>query len=347
MDHLEHLDHIEHLANIDERVAQHIVPNRMNPYQVYSEAEFAAKYRLSKECSLQVLEFIQDHLPVVENSRGHPIPPHLQLLLTLRYLATGNFQMTLGDGIGVSQPTVSRCTANISKIIAQLAPRHIKFPEPQAEDAVIRQFAEIAGMPGVIGCIDGTHIPIRSPGGDNAELYRCQKGYFSLNVMGVCDANLKFTNVVVNWAGSAHDARIFNESLLCERLKTVSYKGYLLGDSAYPCRSYILTPILNPKPGKQSNYNSAHVRTRNLIERAFGILKRRWAVLSKPVRTKLETTKDIIMACAVLHNIAVSHGLTLDLPEDFQLDPPENPDLRPQNVQEDTNRRMFVIKNFF
>ena len=74
-------------------------------------------------------------------------------------------------------------------------------------------------MPGYIGCVDGTHIPIQNPGGQNPELYRCWKKYFSINVMGVCDADLKFTNLVVNWPGSAHDSRIFSASALKRRLE--------------------------------------------------------------------------------------------------------------------------------
>ncbi|XP_063598943.1 putative nuclease HARBI1 [Penaeus indicus] len=344
LEHLEHLQHLQHLASLQGWLQQHIVAN---PFQVYSEAEFVDRFRLTKECCLQLLESIQEQLPIVESNKGHPISPQLQLLLALRYMATGNFQLTLADGSDVSQPSVSRCTANISQRISELAPKYIKFPDPQTEDVLMCQFADIAGMPGVVGCTDGIHVPIKNPGGEDGELYRCPKGYFLLNVMGVCDASLKFTNVVVHWAGSTHDARIFNESLLCERLRTGLYKGYLLGDSAYPCRSYILTPVLNPRPGKQSRYNASHMRTRRVIERAFDVLKRRWAVLSAPLRTKLETSKNIIMACAVLHNIAVTHDIALDLPEGEQLDPSENPDPRPQDVQEDFNRRSSVIENIF
>ena len=42
---------------------------------------------------------------------------------------------------------------------------------------------------------------------------------FSLNVSGVCDASLKFTNTAVKWPGNAQDSRIFNESRLCEALE--------------------------------------------------------------------------------------------------------------------------------
>ncbi|KAK4318795.1 hypothetical protein Pmani_010218 [Petrolisthes manimaculis] len=139
-------------------------------------------------------------------------------MVTLRYVATGNFQLTLGDCIDMSQPSVSKIVKNVCIAIASHAREYIKFPDPASEGKIMQQFSDFVRMPDVIGCVDGTHIPIKSPGGQDAEIYRCRKGYFSINVKGVCVASLKFTNIAVNWPGSAHDSRIFNTSTLCDAL---------------------------------------------------------------------------------------------------------------------------------
>ncbi|XP_042861107.1 putative nuclease HARBI1 [Penaeus japonicus] len=154
---------------------------------------------------------------------------------------------------------------------------------------------------------------------------------------------------VIGWPGSAHDARIFNESQLCQRLQGGHYRGFLLGDNGYPCRSYLLTPFLSPRSDKERNYNFSHIRTRNTIERAFGVLKRRFAVLSIPMRIALETSKKAIIACAVLHNIAVLYRVPFD---DFVAMVPDDPPLIPvqdprNNVQGGHARREQIVHNFF
>lgn len=92
-------------------------------------------------------------------------------------------------------------------------PSHNEYEEIQ------QHFYQKRNFPGVIGAIDCTHVPIQNPGGDTGELYRNRKGYFSINVQLLCDHKLTIRNVVASWMGSAHDTRIFNESLLKDKLE--------------------------------------------------------------------------------------------------------------------------------
>lgn len=129
----------------------------------------------------------------------------------------------------------------------------------------------------------------------------------------VCDATLRIMNIIARWPGSVHDSTIFNDSPLCTELEVGRYENsFLLGDSGYPCRTYLLTPFLRPATASQQAYNFAHSATRTVIERCFGILKRRFPCLSLGLRNAIQTTLHIIVACAVLHNIA------LDLNDDIE-----------------------------
>lgn len=106
-----------------------------------------------------------------------------KLLIALRFYATGSFLESIGDMFGVSKSTVCDVVAEVSYLIAlKLRNRFIRLPGNELEILNAKTlFHRIGGFPLVIGAIDGTHIRVTSFGGQNAELYRNRKGYFSLN----------------------------------------------------------------------------------------------------------------------------------------------------------------------
>ena len=85
----------------------------------------------------------------------------------------------------------------------------------------------------------------------------------------------RFTDVVAKWPGSQHDATIFENSNVRTHLEGLE-NSWLLGDSGYPLRKYLITPKLHPVTEAEVRFNTAHSRTRILVERAFGVLKSRF-----------------------------------------------------------------------
>lgn len=137
------------------------------------------------------------------------------------------------------------------------------------------------------------------------DVYRNRKGYFSINVQVICDASLKFLNVVGRWPGSVHDNTIFNNCRIRRKFEQGAFPNcVLLGDSGYAIRNYFLTPLANPTNRAQTLYNESLIRTRNIVERSIGVWKRRFPVMAYRLRLKMETVLAIIPATAVLHNIA-------------------------------------------
>ncbi|XP_046387355.1 putative nuclease HARBI1 [Ischnura elegans] len=111
-------------------------------------------------------------------------------------------------------------------------------------------------------------------------------------------------DIVTRWPGSTHDARIFHNRRLKLMLERRELKGFLLGDRGYPQLPYLYTPLANPMTAPERRYNVAHIATRCIVERTFGVWKRGFPCLSMKLRTKLQTTVKIVSACAILHNIA-------------------------------------------
>jgi hypothetical protein len=52
-------------------------------------------------------------------------------------------------------------------------------------------------------------------------------------------------------------------------------------------------------------YNESIIRTRNVVERQYGVWKRRFPILSTGIRLSLQRALTVIVATTVLHNIAV------------------------------------------
>lgn len=110
------------------------------------------------------------------------------MLLTLRYYATGNILRSAGDFSGVNISTATIYVNTVSDAITSLRPEIIKMPKNETEiTKSMDDFYSMFKFPRVIGCIDGTHVRIQSPVGDNAEVFRNSKGYFSLNVQVLCE----------------------------------------------------------------------------------------------------------------------------------------------------------------
>lgn len=66
--------------------------------------------------------------------------------------------------------------------------------EAELQNAMIR-FKRLANFPFVIGAIDGTFIRIQSIGGENAELYRNRKQFFSINCQLAVSADVSIINM--------------------------------------------------------------------------------------------------------------------------------------------------------
>nr|XP_054775320.1 putative nuclease HARBI1 [Lytechinus pictus] len=225
-----------------------------------------------------------------QTDRSNALPVPIQVLTALRFYAVGTFQKMHGDEASLSQTSVCRIIKHVSEAIARRKGQFMSFPTTRDEiEATQQQFYEYCRFPGVLGAIDGTHVYIRSPGGERV----------------VCDAAGKMTNIVARWPGSTHDSRIFNECALKGQLEArAGGAEWLLGDSGYPCLSFLMTPLLHPRGGPQVRYNTAHKRGRCVIERTFGRWKRRFPCLNDS-RVKVDTAFIVIVACSVLWNISI------------------------------------------
>ncbi|XP_019415865.1 PREDICTED: putative nuclease HARBI1 [Lupinus angustifolius] len=165
-----------------------------------------------------------------------------------------------------------------------------------------------------IGAIDGTHIRVKVPRAE-APRFRGRKEFPTQNVFAACDFDMKFTYVLAGWEGTASDSRILKDALSREDPLKIPEGKFYIGDAGFMLKRTLLTPYRGVRyhlkeysaRGPQNSrelFNHRHSSLRNVIERTFGVLKKRFPIISSGSEPhySFETMRDIVLACCILHN---------------------------------------------
>lgn len=298
---------------------ERVFRDRNNPLDYMDDAELKSRYRFGRGVIIMLCDLLNPALQRLTDA-GRGLAVSLQILIALRFYATGNFFQMHGDYHGVHKSTISRVVHAVTEALCNKVGRFIRFPTSAQEKAsTITKFAAVCGFPRVIGAVDGTQIPITQPATEDEKVYVCRKGYHAINVMIVCDSNLRITCLYAKFPGSSHDSFVFRNSNLHDAFERGEFRDcWLLGDSGYPCRPYILTPWENADSPAKERYNFKHAQTRNTVERTIGLLKARFRCLDLTGGHLMFAPAKVcrfVVACGILHNIAVDRNVEFD--EDY------------------------------
>lgn len=101
------------------------------------------------------------------------ITPAERLALTLRYLATGNSQVSLSFNFRIGRSTVSNILHGTCSAIWQVLGReYVKAPSTQDDwRGISAQFGQIWNFLNCVGAIDGKHLVIQAPARAGSTFY--------------------------------------------------------------------------------------------------------------------------------------------------------------------------------
>lgn len=167
--------------------------------------------------------------------------------------------------------------------------------------------------------MDGKHVMLQAPINTSSEYFN-YKGYFSIVLLAVVDANYCFTYVSVGCQGRLSDGGVFDNSTLKQHLqnKTLNLPDpsflpgreylpvpyFFLADDAFPLKINIMKafPGLHDKASVKRVFNYRHCRGRRVVENVFGIMSVVFRVLRKPMLLEPERADTVVLACCHLHN---------------------------------------------
>ena len=142
-----------------------------------------------------------------------PLSTEEKLAVTLRYLATGEIFKSLQYSFLIASNTLSLVIPEVcDAIISVLGPIYMKTPTTAEEwHWIADAFESSWQFPNCLGAIYGKHINIKKPAHSGTDYYN-YKGFCSIVLLGVVDADYKFIRTEVGINGRISDGGVWARS---------------------------------------------------------------------------------------------------------------------------------------
>ena len=296
----------------------------MDEMEALSDSDFQSMFRIKREWFNLLLEAITPAIlrneDKARNSSGSVISPKTKLAVTLRWLAGGHYR-DLMFSFGVSKAAIYSTSGILWPTITALD-KHLTLTFPINNIKELQRIGDEFGafsphgiMQNCVGAIDGllirTRAPYRNEHSDGAA-FKNRKKCFGILAMGVADVQGKFLSFAVGASGSTHDSIALELSTLGAWLKggDLPEDFFLIGDDAFACTRQLLCPWPGRGIGADKdafNYFLSH--SRQCIERAFGMLVKRWGIFWRKFMFDFERWPLVALVCAKLHNVCCDDNL--------------------------------------
>ena len=312
----------------------------LNEVATWSDEFFRRQYRITRAEFALLREALLPHLRPRSVAMGNVgsggiIPVDTKILITLRMMAGAMYLDMVWYRVAVNH--VNEYMMEIVEAMNSCAYLdNINLPKTEAEvrrvqsewDAVSKIKHGCTQIEGTIGAVDGYQTAIRRPSnteceamGVNPDAFFYRKGFFAVLACGVCDAYGQFMYWGMRNPGATNDIVAYEQTGLKEEFaagKPMS-AGHFVMDEAYACigGNHHLCPYSKHQltAARRANdmerldsmlvFNNRLSSQRITVERAFGMLLRRWGMFWHDMAYTVADTISITTACVRLHNLCI------------------------------------------
>ena len=240
--------------------------------------DFHRFFRVPRAMLRMIARGIVDDVACASHALAHPV--ELLVAVAVWRLAHGSTLKLVASQFDIGEATVDAASWLVLPYIARTYRKEWiagLWPDTEAKRRVAAKFyRERIGcrMNDVVGCIDGTHIPVSPPSGMHPEAFFCFKQFYSMLFLHVCDHFRRHMYIAGAIPGAAGDNTILAQSTLYHQLTArVPAPYHLLGDGGIPLRPQIMIPYPNPRNGgamtsAMVKFNARLSNARVLVEQA-------------------------------------------------------------------------------
>ena len=288
-------------------------------YPDWEENQYLQHFRMSKDTFWYLSQRFGKYFEKENTNLRHAIPPAKRLAVVLHWLAQASSFSELAALYAIAKSTVVAIVhQGITILREKLVHEAILFPTGSELEQVMIDFEALCGLPCCGGALDGTFMPIKKPM-EFGDTYYCYKRFTAIIVLGCVDARGIFT--YVNAGRPVGDSYAYRHSLLYRKIMNGEWlahspkliegtrvKPFLVADSVFPLESTCMKCFEVGNVPQKRSFNYSLIRTRRVVEQAFGRLKGRWKIMDGQCKANDPVfVRQVAMVCCALHNVCERH----------------------------------------
>ena len=313
----------------------------------YPDRLFRRRFRMRKHLFLRIMEALGNHSPFFTQrtnvARELGLSPYQKCTAAIRILAYGSAADAIDEYVRIGTSTAILCLENFVSAICEIYTAEY-LRKPNEEDLQrLLTLGRDRGFPGMLGSLDCMHWAWKNcPAAWKGQFQRGDHKNPTIILEAVASQDLWIWHAFFGIPGTCNDLNVLDRSPLFDDIEygrapeinfTVNGNqydlGYYLADGIYPPWATIVQSIRLPQTPKDKLYAEHQEAARKDVERAFGVLQARFAIVRCEARSwKVDVLGKIMRACVILHNMIVEderHTYSRQF-NSFENDDPENTD---------------------
>lgn len=325
-----------HMERNREAARVRLMADYFSENPVYNGKQFRRRFRMRRDLFLHIVQTLSDWSPFFHQRSDAfgkvGFSPLHKCTAAIRMLAYGTPADALDENLRMGESTILQCLSHFCKgVMSNFGSKYLRRPTSEDTHRLLH-IGEARGFPGMLGSLDCMHWEWKNcPVAWQGQYTRGDQGKSTVMLEAVASHDLWIWHAYFGIAGSNNDLNVLYQSTLFTEVvqgrapevefmvNGNEYKlGYYLADGIYPEWAAFVKTIPLPQSERHKLFAQHQEGARKDVERAFGVLQARFAIIRHPGRVWHEKTlAEIMYTCIILHNMIVederdSYGVRYD-----------------------------------